>query len=158
MPDGATRGGVTATTSGSGSHRARTAGAPRPGRAPCELGDEQQRAVEAVSEALGQEVEGVARAEVRRVVAGVAGVEAQREDGARSTTMTASETTASGHGRAWTISLHRRQRESGLGRLAARGAVRRAASPAPRRSRLRGAAAQAHQPGAEAREERRQHR
>ena len=45
------------------------------------LGDEEQRAVESGAEALGEEVEGVTGAGVARVVAGVAGVEAQPEDG-----------------------------------------------------------------------------
>ena len=55
--------------------------APPPSIAAVQLGDEQQRAVEALSEALGEQVEGVARADARRVVAGVAFVQPQREHG-----------------------------------------------------------------------------
>ena len=141
---------VTATTSGVALTAARSAGSAAVWPRPRQLGDEQQRAVEARAEALREQVEGLARAGVGRVVAGVAACRAAaRTPAISSAIITASETIASGHGRACTdlappratptareAALPRGAVAASIGRLrdAEQPRVRRAGARAGRRS------------------------
>ena len=124
-----------------------------------QLGDEQQRAVEPCPEALGEQVERVPGADVGRIVAGVAGVQAHREhraSAARSSPparRSPAATAAPARSRSSAATPSRRGAAAGC-------AQRRWRRPAARRrpSNAPASAARAHEPGAEPRQQRRQQR